>query len=285
MENDDAMEVRGGSSSDVWATRNEKIFIQPMDEEVKSKKSREISTFTVESWKRIRSELKKLTRYPYTKEQLKNKYNALRALFNNFNSLKANTSVGWDSTLLTITAPDDSTKANTGVGWDSTLLTITALDDVWARLFKVNKQARSLKKRGMPYYHELCHIFGDTSATGVHAHPSNKAPSSTNSSDPEFQFKDEPEVESERRVDVLEKQLHGSLPGYSGVSGSASIGEMGLGPLAAGMAQCQALLNTMEDLDEDSYNKVLEKLHDDVLWRQIFMDMLEQRRLAWIKRL
>ncbi|KAH7845101.1 hypothetical protein Vadar_019980 [Vaccinium darrowii] len=152
-------------------------------------------------------------------------------------------------------------------------------------------------------------------ATGVHAHPSSKAPSSSDSSDPEFQFKDEPEVESEgskvkskgkrkrkdsfaanissalsqfaengkRRVDVLEKQLHGSLPGYSGVNGSASIGEMGLGPLAAGMAQCQALLNSMEDLDEDLYYKVLEKLHDDVLWRQMFMDMPEQRRLAWIK--
>lgn len=84
----------------------------------------------------------------------------------------------------------------------------------------------------------------------------------------------------------MEKKLHGSLPGYSGVSGSASIGEMGLGPLvAAGMAQCQALLNTMVDLDEDSYYTVLEKLHDDILWRQMFMDMPENRRLAWIKRL
>ncbi|KAH7862479.1 hypothetical protein Vadar_005412 [Vaccinium darrowii] len=81
-----------------------------------------------------------------------------------------------------------------------------------------------------------------------------------------------------RRVDVLEKKLHGSLPGYSGVRGSASIGEMGLSPLAAGMAECQALLNTMKDLDEDLYYKILEKLHDDVLWRQIFMDMPEQRR-------
>jgi len=108
--------------------------------------------------------LKRLTGYPYTKEQMRNKYNALRQLFNNFNSLKANTGVGWDSTLLTITAPND----------------------VWVRLFKVNKQARTFKKKGMPYYHELCRIFGDTSATRVHAHPSNKAPSSTDSSDPEF---------------------------------------------------------------------------------------------------
>lgn len=209
-------------------------------------------------------------------------------------------------------------KANSGVGWDSTLLTITAPDDVWERLFKVNKNARKFKKKGMPYYHELCRIFGDTSATGVHVHPSNKVPSGSDSSDPEFKIIDEPEVESagdsktkpkaknkkrdsiaanissalsifaengKRRVDVMEKKLHCSHSGCSGVSESMSIGEMGIGALAAGMKECQALLNTMEDLDEDSYNKVLEKLHGDVLWRQMFLDMPEKRRIAWIKKL
>ncbi|KAI8555853.1 hypothetical protein RHMOL_Rhmol05G0206400 [Rhododendron molle] len=64
-----------------------------------------------------------------------------------------------------------------------------------------------------------------------------------------------------------------------------SIGEMGIDALAARMKECQALLNTMEDLGEDLYNKVLEKLHDDVLWRQMFLDMLEKTRIAWIKKL
>ncbi|KAF7147038.1 hypothetical protein RHSIM_Rhsim03G0129100 [Rhododendron simsii] len=165
----------------------------------------------------------------------------------------------------------------------------------------------------MPHYHELCRIFGDTSATGVHAHPSNKVPSGSDSSDPEFKIIDEPEVESaggsktkpkaknkkrdsiaanissalsifaengKRRVDVMEKKLHCSHPGYSGVSESMFKGEMGIGALAAGMKECQALLNTMEDLDEDSYNKVLEKLHGDVLWRQMFLDMPKKRRIA-----
>ncbi|KAI8545964.1 hypothetical protein RHMOL_Rhmol07G0078700 [Rhododendron molle] len=295
MGDNDVMEVSGENGDGPWTTRNEKIFIQLMDEEVKSKKSRETGTLTGEAWKRIRSELIRLTGYSYTKEQVKNKYNALRILFNKFNSLKANSGVGWDSTLLTVTAPDD----------------------VWERLFKVNKFARKFKKKGMPYYHELCRIFGDTSATGAQAHPSNKVPSSSDSSDPEFQFKDEPEVESaegskakpkaknkkrdsfaanissalsqfaenaKRRVDVMERKLHCSHPGCSGVSGSMSIGEVGIGPLAAGMKECQALLNTMDDLDEDSYNKVLEKLHGDVLWRQMFMDMPEKRRIAWIKK-
>ncbi|KAI8567836.1 hypothetical protein RHMOL_Rhmol02G0152700 [Rhododendron molle] len=236
MTNNEVMEVSGESGDSPWPTRNEKIFIQLMDKEVKSKKSREIDTFTGQAWKRIVSELKRLTAYNYSKEQVKNKYFALRILFNSFNSLKGITGVGWDSTLLTITAPDD----------------------VWKRLFKVNKLVRKFKKKkeGMPYYNELCCIFGDTSATGVHAHPSNKVPSCSDSSDLEFKIVDEPEVESpggsktkpkaknrkrdsvaanisnalsqfaengKRRVDVMEKKLHGSYPGCSGVSGSMSI--------------------------------------------------------------
>ncbi|KAI8572627.1 hypothetical protein RHMOL_Rhmol01G0214100 [Rhododendron molle] len=162
MTQNDVMEVSGENGDGPWTTRNEKIFIQLMDEEVKSNKSGETGTFTREAWKRIRSELIRLTGYSYTKEQVKNKYNALRMLFN---------------------------------------------------------------------------------------------------------------------------KLHYSHPGCSGVSGSRSIGEVGIGPLTAGMKECQALLNTMDDLDEDSYNKVLEKLHGDVLWRQMFMDMSEKRRIAWIKKL
>ncbi|KAE9459174.1 hypothetical protein C3L33_08920, partial [Rhododendron williamsianum] len=186
-----------------------------MDEEVKSKKSRETGTFTGEAWKRIMSELIRLT-----------------GLIN----LRGNS-----------------------------------------------------KKKGMPYYHELCRVFGDTSTTGAHAHPSNKVPSSSDSSDPEFQFKDEPEVESaegsKAKPKAKNKKRDSFSKHFNGVSGSMSIREVGIGPLTAEMKECQALLNTMDDLDEDSYKKVLEKLHGDVLWRQMFMDMSEKRRIAWIKKL
>ncbi|KAF7152266.1 hypothetical protein RHSIM_Rhsim01G0206000 [Rhododendron simsii] len=175
MANNEVMEVSGESCDGPWPTRNEKIFIRLMDEEVKSKKSRETGTFTGEAWKRIKRELKMFGRD-------------------------------------------------------------------FSRLIKMR---RNSKKKGMPYYHELCRIFGDTSATGVHAHPSNKVPSGSDSSDPEFKIIDEPEVESaggsktkpkaknkkrdsiaanissalsifaengKRRVDVMEKKLHCSHP-------------------------------------------------------------------------
>ncbi|KAI8567597.1 hypothetical protein RHMOL_Rhmol02G0134100 [Rhododendron molle] len=115
MTHNDVMEVSGENGDGPWTTRNEKIFIQLMDEEVKSKKSRETGTFTGEAWKRIRSEL---------------------------------TTFGKDFS-------------------------------------RVNKFARKFKKKGC-HTTMLCRIFGDTSATGAHAHPSNKVPSSSDSSDPEF---------------------------------------------------------------------------------------------------
>ncbi|XP_058208132.1 uncharacterized protein LOC131321142 [Rhododendron vialii] len=160
MANNEVMEVSGESWDGPWPTRNEKIFIRLMDKEIKSNKSRETGTFTGEEWKRIKSELKRLTAYDHTNEQVKRKYFTLRILFNSFNSL----------------------KANSGVGWDSTLLTITASDDVWERLFKVNKNVRTFKKK--KGCHTTMSCAGDTSATGVHAHPSNKVPSGSDSSDP-----------------------------------------------------------------------------------------------------
>ncbi|KAI8567601.1 hypothetical protein RHMOL_Rhmol02G0134100 [Rhododendron molle] len=100
-----------------------------MDEEVKSKKSRETGTFTGEAWKRIRSELIRLTGYSYTKEQVKNKYNVLCILFNKFNSLKANSGVGWDSTLLTVIAPDYVWERLFKVGIYYRLFTLVMIED------------------------------------------------------------------------------------------------------------------------------------------------------------
>ncbi|KAF7136429.1 hypothetical protein RHSIM_Rhsim08G0112700 [Rhododendron simsii] len=211
MANNEVMEVSGESCDSPWPTRNEQISIRLMDEEVKSKKSRETGTFTGEAWKRIKSELKMLTAYDYTNEQVKRKYFTLRILFNSFNSLKANSGVGWDSTLLTIIAPNV----------------------VWKRLFKTKPKAKNKTRDSI--------VANISSALSIFAE------------------------NRKRRVDVMEKKLHCSHLGCSGVSESMTIGEMGIGALVARMKECQALLNTMEDLDEDSYNKVLEKLHGDVL--------------------
>ncbi|PON92361.1 hypothetical protein TorRG33x02_118660, partial [Trema orientale] len=41
----------------------------------------------------------------------------------------------------------------------------------------VNKSAKKFKKKECLFYEKLCIIFGDTTATGSNAHPSNRSPS------------------------------------------------------------------------------------------------------------
>ena len=51
----------------------------------------------------------------------------------------------------------------------------------------MNKHARQFKKKGCPHYDKLGRIFGKTSATGEHAHPSTLPPSdSEEEKDPTF---------------------------------------------------------------------------------------------------
>jgi len=65
------------------------------------------------------------------------------------------------------------------------------------------------------------------------------------------------------------------------VTGNMSIAEVGLGSLAAGMKESPALLNAVKIHSL----KALEKVHCDVLWRRIFVDMPKKRRITRIKKL
>ncbi|PON58071.1 hypothetical protein TorRG33x02_292060 [Trema orientale] len=46
-----------------------------------------------------------------------------------------------------------------------------------ATLALLTSLLRNLRKKGCPFYEKLCIIFGDTTATGSNAHPSNRSPS------------------------------------------------------------------------------------------------------------
>lgn len=50
------------------------------------------------------------------------------------------------------------------------------------------------------------------------------------------------------------------------------------------IAQCMAALQTIEGLDDDKYLKVVEKFTSPE-WREIFMNMPDERRMAWFDRL
>ena len=45
------------------------------------------------------------------------------------------------------------------------------------------------------------------------------------------------------------------------------------------------ILNTMDEIDGDSYSKALKLLYDDVSWRKLFLRMPEKRKLDFIRSL
>ena len=71
---EDVTEVGIGNNRP-WSSNNESIYVNLMDEDVKNYTSRVTGSFTKEVWQRIRKKLIKLTGYPYTDNQVKNKFN------------------------------------------------------------------------------------------------------------------------------------------------------------------------------------------------------------------
>ena len=90
---EDVTEVGIGNNGP-WSSNNEFIYVDLMDEDVKNYNNRVIRSFTKEAWQRIRKKLIKLTGYPYTDNQVKNKFNQLRTTHTKFVSLCTQSGLG-----------------------------------------------------------------------------------------------------------------------------------------------------------------------------------------------
>ncbi|KAF4357000.1 hypothetical protein F8388_011016 [Cannabis sativa] len=151
---DSEVVIIDNSEASLWPEKHEEIFIELMEEEV-VKGNKNTTTFTKQSWKRIKEELCAQAKRSYTDKQLRNKYNLLRQKHKDFKSLLKETGIGFSVPTGQVTAPDE------------------LLD----RLIQVNKSAKKFRKKGCVLYGKLCTIFGDTTATGSNAHPSTRSPS------------------------------------------------------------------------------------------------------------
>ncbi|KAF7113482.1 hypothetical protein RHSIM_RhsimUnG0122200 [Rhododendron simsii] len=123
IEDDDEVEV-GGVADSLWLKKNEALFIDIMEEEVKTMGSRDTGTFQIKSWARMRKSLSARAKYEYSELQIKNKFNQLRTMHTKFKSL----------------------CNQSGVGWCAEKGTITADDALWEKLYKVNKKAKHFRK-------------------------------------------------------------------------------------------------------------------------------------------
>ncbi|XP_057483048.1 uncharacterized protein LOC130769809 isoform X2 [Actinidia eriantha] len=275
-----------------WSDKNESIYVKLMDDDVQNYNSRAAGSFTKEAWQRIRKKLIKLTGYPYTENQVKNKFNQLRITHKKFVSL----------------------CMQSGVGWCPIKGTVDATEEILKRLYKINSKAKASRKGGFPHYLPMTRVLGDSTAKGINAFASTQALSRTDSSDPEFKIKDEDDIEDlevdnlqagvkergkvikpkaiskKRKRDSYSANLGASLNVLSESSRTkvqlleirekARAASITDGSLAL-FKQCSSILNGMDDLDGSSYSKALTKLKEDPSWRSIFLKMPDKRKMDW----
>ncbi|XP_056164988.1 uncharacterized protein LOC130137522 [Syzygium oleosum] len=130
-----------------WTESLTNLYVSLLVEEVK-KGNRTSSTYNKAGWTNIRTEFNKRSGLQYNQVQLKNKVNKLRKQYGSFKKLLSQSGFGWDNVNKTVVVDDPS---------------------IWECHVKDNSEWAKFKKDGFPQYPDLCIVFADTYATGEHA--------------------------------------------------------------------------------------------------------------------
>ncbi|ONK64741.1 uncharacterized protein A4U43_C07F29390 [Asparagus officinalis] len=272
-----------------WPEKTQLYFIDLMEGEAR-KGNRHTSTFTRAAWKFMENELKKKTGREYTHEQLKNKFNQLRQRWRDLSSLLTDTTVEY--------------VASTGQ--------ISATEDAWNELCATHKHARYFRRKGCKGYDKLCVIFGDsTTAIGDNAHPFSKSPI-IDENDREKEGDEEVESsQAKKKVKVANERIPLRQQVQSGMAdGLTSMEEntrkkmerrgrkMSLtsedshisgarqtilrSKEEQGVVNCIIALSALEGIDSAHFSKAAHVLHDDALWRVMFLAMPDKRKKDWV---
>ncbi|KAF4347191.1 hypothetical protein G4B88_013156 [Cannabis sativa] len=280
---DSEVVIIDNSEASVWPEKHEEIFIELMEEEV-LKGNRNTTTFTKQSWKRIKEELYAQAKRSYTDTQLRNKYNLLRQRHKDFKSLLKETGIRFSVVTGQVTAPDE----------------------VWDRLIRVNKSAKKFRKKGCVLYGKLCVIFGDTTATSSNAHPSTRSPSINLDNDDDDAMSKSPSIRNqESSFDEDGSKRRGKSTSTTS-SRSAKKAKFSLA-LAETLTvynetakrkmevyensmtstkhhlldECIEALNQIDGISGEVYAKAIEKFESEVS-RALFLKMPEHRRIDWL---
>ncbi|KAF4388209.1 hypothetical protein F8388_021039 [Cannabis sativa] len=228
-----------------------------MEEEV-LKGNRNTTTFTKQSWKRIKEELYAQAKRSYTDTQLRNKYNLLRQKHKDFKSLLKETGIGFSVVTGQVTAPDE----------------------VWDRLIRVNKSAKKFRKKGCVLYGKLCVIFGDTTATGSNAHPSTRSPSINLDNDDDDAMSKSPSIrnqESSFDEDGSKRRVYNET-----AKRKMEVYENSMTSTKHHLLdECIEALNQIDGISGEVYGKAIEKFESEVS-RALFLKMPEHRRIDWL---
>ncbi|KAJ4830427.1 hypothetical protein Tsubulata_032913, partial [Turnera subulata] len=133
----------------VWGAAVEKLYIDILVDHV-NKGDMIGGQFSTKVWQEILEELNVKSARNYTKKQVKQKYNRLRAKHRIFSNL----------------------LQTTGFGWDPVTNTVIAEDSVWRGYIQRVKDVAQFRRKGCDHYELLGVIFNRSTATGNLHHAS-----------------------------------------------------------------------------------------------------------------
>lgn len=126
----------------VWTPEMDRYFIDLMLEQVNKGNKFDDHLFSKRAWKSMISLFNAKFRFEYEKDVLKNRHKTLRNLFKAVKNL----------------------LDQRGFSWDEVRQMVTADNNVWDEYVKAHPEARSFRIKSIPYYNDLCIIYGDATA-------------------------------------------------------------------------------------------------------------------------
>ncbi|XP_031288021.1 L10-interacting MYB domain-containing protein [Pistacia vera] len=137
------MSVRAQNGGDrmrtVWTPEMDQYFIDLMLEQLSKGNRFDDPLFSKRAWKQMTSLFSAKFKFQYRKDVLKNRYKTLRSLYKAIKSL----------------------LEQKGFSWDEMRQMVTADNNVWEEYIKVHPDARTYRIKTVPYYNDLCLIYGN----------------------------------------------------------------------------------------------------------------------------
>ncbi|XP_028781955.1 L10-interacting MYB domain-containing protein isoform X2 [Neltuma alba] len=122
----------------IWTPEMDRYFIGLMLEQVGKGNKLDDHLFSKRAWKHMSAMFNAKFKSQYEKDVLKNRHKTLRNLYRTVTKL----------------------LAQTGFSWDEKRKMVTADNNVWDEYIKVHPDARSYRIKSIPYFSDLCTIYG-----------------------------------------------------------------------------------------------------------------------------
>ncbi|XVF22151.1 hypothetical protein REPUB_Repub12eG0148900 [Reevesia pubescens] len=131
----------------IWTPEMDRYFIDLMLEQVNKGNRFDDHVFTKTAWKNMSTFFNEKFKFEYEKDVLKNRHKTMRNMYKGVKNL----------------------LNQKGFTWDATRQMVVADKNVWDEYIKANPDVRPYRVKTIPYYNDLCVIYGDR-ITGKKGH-------------------------------------------------------------------------------------------------------------------